>query len=64
MRCEALLRGASPTGTSQMGCRLGILPCGYIADEPVHKESPARDVPDGEYPQSAPHATSCKEYSQ
>ena len=37
-----------------MGCRKGILPYGYIADRPVRKGSPTRDVPDGEYPLTAP----------
>ena len=37
-----------------MGCRKGILPYGYIADRPVRKGSPTRDVPDGEHPLTAP----------
>ncbi len=39
--------GGDSSGASWMGCRLGILPLRYI----VH------NVPQGEYPQAAPHLT-------
>ena len=45
--------GVTPNAIKLELCTLGIFPYGYIAEEPHSNESPARDVPDGEYPQCA-----------
>ncbi len=47
------IKMGTPNAIELALCTLGIFPYGYIADEPDPNGSPARDVPDGEYPQCA-----------